>query len=151
MKELSKEIINIDGVDYTLFLNRAGIVAFENYTKKEKRELSEISSKYQDISNEEIDFDKLDDNVNPFESINDLDDLDEDTKKISNIFKRLYWIMWYTEHKLSISEASDLYDKAVKEYGIDQIVQLGYQMIEEVNTDPNANLKNLAALKPKKK
>jgi len=151
MKELSKEIINIDGTDYTLFLNRAGIVAFENYTKKEREDLAEISNKYANISTEQVDFEGLDNNANPFDGINELNDVDEDTKKVSNIFKRLYWIMWYTEHKLSISEASDLYDKAVKEYGVEQLIQLGQQMIEEVNTDPNANLKNLAALKPKKK
>lgn len=150
MKELSKEIINIDGVDYTLFLNRAGIVAFENYTKKEQQEIRDLSKKYSEIDTN-VDFEKLDDNANPFDGVEELDDIDEDSKKLSNIFKRLYWIMWYTEHKLSISEASDLYDKAVQEYGAGQLILLGQQMIEEVNTDPNANLKNLAALKPTKK
>ena len=35
MKELSKETINIGGEDYTLFLNRKGIVAWEKYSKKD--------------------------------------------------------------------------------------------------------------------
>ena len=34
MKEFSKEIIEIDGKEYTLFLNRLGVVAFERYTEK---------------------------------------------------------------------------------------------------------------------
>ena len=43
MKEFSKEIINIGGVDYTLFLNRKGIVAWENITKaaRNKSQLQE--------------------------------------------------------------------------------------------------------------
>ena len=53
MKELSTEIINIDGKDYTLFLNRAGLVAWEKYTKCETDKFlftSDISFKLKFLS-----------------------------------------------------------------------------------------------------
>lgn len=149
MKELSTEIITIDGVDYTLFLNRKGVVAFEEYSKNEKDKILGIAKKYEGVDiNNSKDFDKLNDDADPFEGISEIDYADEDMEYLSNIFKRLYWIMLYTNHKLSISEASKLFDKAKEEYGVEQLILLGQQMIEEVNTNPE--LKNLKALKPKK-
>lgn len=160
MKELSTEIINIDGKDYTLFLNRAGLVAWEKYTKCETDKLKALQEKYKDIDVEEIEkridegveFDTLKDDANPFEGIEEVNDISEDTKIMISIYKRLYWIMWYTNHQLSISDASELFDKAINEYGIEQLILLGKQMIDDVNTDPTpTNLKNLTALKSTKK
>lgn len=146
MKELSKETIEIDGKEYTLFLNRSGIVAWEQYTEKEKGKFEELGKKYKDIINTKTnDFDELPDDANPFESI---EGFDSDVEFFNNIYSRLYWIMLYTEHKLSISEAKALYDKACEEYGEAQIMLLAKQMIDEVNTNPEKPLKNLAALKP---
>ena len=63
--------------------------------------------------------------------------------------------MLYENHKFSLSKASELYDKAVEEYGEGQIIALGNQMIEDANIDKfakdNSELKNLTALRPKKK
>ena len=42
MKELSTEIINIDGVDYTLFLNRKGIIAWEKYVDQQRAKIEEL-------------------------------------------------------------------------------------------------------------
>lgn len=153
MKELSTEIINIDGVDYTLFLNRAGIVAWEKYSQEGLAKVKEIVSKYKDVNIEieDKDFDELPNDANPFEGIEVVNNSNDDMKYVSDIFKRLYWIMLYTHHKLSISEASDLYEKARLEYGDEQLVLLGQQMIEAVNKAPQSELKNLSALKPTKK
>ena len=149
MKDFSKEIINIDGEDYTLFLNRKGIIAWEKYANEENSKLSEISKKYDNIldTNAEITED-----TNPFE---DIEDIEEDVNTASNSYKKLYWIMLYENHKFSLSKASELYDKAVEEYGEGQIIALGNQMIEDANIDKfakdNSELKNLTALRPKKK
>ena len=61
--------------------------------------------------------------------------------------------MLYTEHKFNEKEASDLYDKAIKEYGEDQIYSLASQMISDTTQDniSKKEVKNLAALRPKKK
>lgn len=155
MKEFSKETINIDGKDYTLFLNRKGIVAWEKFSKDEKEKAESLRKKYEtfiDNKDNKIDINAMPDDVNPFEGLEEIDDFENDKQYIISIYKRLYWIMLYTEHKLSISEASDLYDKACEEYGDEQVIGLGIQMVQDtnMNTNPNKELKNLKALKPKK-
>lgn len=154
MKELSKETIEIGGKEYTLFLNRKGIVAWEKYTKQEEEKYQELQKKYASLDLDKIvnNFDELDDKTNPFEGLEEIDDMDSDKELLIKLYERLYWIMLYTEHKLSISEAKELYDQARKEYGDEQVVLLGKQMIDDVNSDPNQNenLKNLKALRPKK-
>lgn len=154
MNELSKEIITIGEVDYTLFLNRKGIVAWEKFSKSEKEKYDALRDKYKDFvqsANEEVDFSTLDDNTNPFAGLEEIEDFDQDKAYLSSIYKRLYWIMFYTYHQLSIKDAANLYDEACKEYGEEQVIALAVQMIEDVNKDPNPQkLKNLAALKPKK-
>lgn len=155
MKDISKEIIEIDGQEYTLFLNRKGIVAWEKFCQSENEKLEEFKEKYKNITkiNENSSEIEITDETNPFEGLEELEDVDEDKKVMSIIYKRLYWIMLYTEHKFSITKVNELYDIACKEYGEEQIVQLAVQMIEDINTNPfpdNKELKNLKALKPKK-
>ena len=50
MQEFSKEIIEIDGEEYTLFLNRKGIISWENITKVSKK-ANELQEKYKEVSN----------------------------------------------------------------------------------------------------
>ena len=145
MKEFSKEIIEIGDQEYTLFLNREGIVAWERFCKKEQEEVQKMQEKYKNIE-ESID---ITEDTNPFDGI---EDIDNDAETVSIMYERLYWIMLYTEHKFTPTQAKELYDKAVAEYGEEQIILLGNQMIEEANKDnvSKKNLKNLAALKSKK-
>ncbi len=145
MKEFSKEIIEIGDQEYTLFLNREGIVAWERFCKKEQEEVQKMQEKYKNIE-ESI---NITEDTNPFDGI---EDIDNDAETVSIMYERLYWIMLYTEHKFTPTQAKELYDKAVAEYGEEQIILLGNQMIEEANKDnvSKKNLKNLAALKSKK-
>jgi len=147
MKEFSKEIIEIDGQEYTLFLNREGIVAWEKFCKKEQKEVEKLQEKYKNIVGDEVV--SITEDTNPFEGI---EDIDNDAETISIMYERLYWIMLYTEHKFTPTQAKELYDKAVAEYGEEQIILLGNQMIEDANKDNvnKQNLKNLAALRSKK-
>lgn len=148
MNEISKERIEISGVEYTLFLNRKGLVAWEKYCKEENEKIKDLQEKYKDFQDVEIN-----DNTDPFAGLENLDDMDEDSKLLSNSFKKLYWIMLYTEHKLSITKSNELYEEACKEYGETNIIALAEQMIEDINKDniSNTKLKNLTALRPKKK
>ena len=147
MKEFSKEIIEIGDQEYTLFLNREGIVAWEKFCKKEQKEVEKLQEKYKNIVGDETV--SITEDTNPFEGI---EDIDNDAETISIMYERLYWIMLYTEHKFTPTQAKELYDKAIAEYGEEQIILLGNQMIEEANKDSvnKKNLKNLAALKSKK-
>lgn len=144
MNEISKERIEISGVEYTLFLNRQGLVSWEKYSREENAKLQEMETKYANVSNE------ITDDTNPFEAVNE--ELN-DSEIISKTFRKLYWIMLYTEHKLSLAQVNELYDKACEEYGEVQLIQLAQQMIEDMNIDKisKTELKNLAALRPKKK
>ena len=159
MKEFSKEIIEIDGKEYTLFLNRLGVVAFERYTEKfqnnviqNAEEVKKLAEKY---SGQDL---EIKDDTNPFddEFIKKSEELmlkaEQDSYAVS---KRIYWLMLYTEHKLSLEEAGTLYDKACEEYGREQVDALAEQMLEEVNSNKFANenkeLKNLKALHQPKK
>lgn len=151
MKEFSKEVINIDGVDYTLFLNRKGIITWEKLTKATSK-ANEIEKKYRNLgetSEEEI---EIKDGDNPFELVGeDSLEIEKDEQELINLYIKLYWIMLYEEHKLNLKDVEELWNKAVNEYGSDALIQLGIQMIEEANTNKQSNnLKKLDALKPKK-
>lgn len=153
MKEFSKEIINIDGEDYTLFLNRKGVIAWEKFCKSENEKVKQMKDKYKDLMKERT---EINDNTNPFEDISDelLDSLDKDQELVSVLYVRLYWILLYTEHKLPISKVEELYKKASEEYGEDKLVELAIQMVEDANSERKAKdtkeLKNLTALRPRK-
>jgi len=153
MKEFSKETINIGGNDYTLFLNRKGIIAWEKYAKEENTKSQALQDKYKELI--ELDKDvEITDDTNPFENIDYLDEVEDDAKIVSNSYRKLYWIMLYENHKLSLKEVNELYDMAIKEYGEQQLIQLGSQMIEDANTnqmEEATEIKKLPALKPSKK
>lgn len=150
MKEIGKEIIEIGGVEYTLFLNRKGVVAWEKYAKSESEKVKEF---YKKVNNVNINKEEIKDDTNPFEGLDGLDDLDENQEYLTLYFQKLYWIMLYENHKLSFEESKALYNKACEEYGEPQIIQLGTQMLEDVDIDKsakNTELKNLKALRPTK-
>lgn len=153
MKEFSKEVIEIDGKEYTLFINRKGIIAYEKFAKEEAKKAVELENKYKDLINIENNDTTLEikNDTNPFEGIEVLDDVDDDHKLVIRLYKKLYWIMLYENHKLSLNEAGDLYDMACEEYGEENVNALANQMVEEANKDnvSKKELKNLKALKPR--
>ena len=146
MKEFSKEIINIGGVDYTLFLNRKGIIAWENITKA-RRNKSKLEETINDI-NQDI---EVQDGDDPFE-IAKVDEVLSAEDEAIEYYDKLYWIMLYEEHKLDYSKVKELFQQAIKEYGLDALGELAAQMIEDANTNKTESneLKKLAALRPKK-
>lgn len=151
MKEFSQETIEIGNEEYTLFLNRKGIVAWEKFCKDEAAKAKEFQEKYKNVNLEESNI-VINDDTNPFDGLEEIDDIDEDKEILSKMYRKLYWIMLYTNHKFNMSEVNKLYDEAISEYGEDQIVALGQQMMDEANSNlvEKQDLKNLAALKPKK-
>lgn len=145
MKELSTEIIEIGGIEYTLFLNRKGIVIFERASKllKTAKELFKTS--------DDNDVDVLGD-IDPFKYYEDKESEEEkQIEIIRNIIKKFYWIALYTNYKFNEQKVSELIDQAEKEYGLEQLIQLSNKMIEEVNNNPEnvQAIKKLKALQPK--
>ena len=154
MQEYSKEIIEIDGKEYTLFLNRKGLVSWENITKVTKK-ADELQNKYKGIVdkiNNENPV-EVNDDTNPFEYADDsANDLFKDQEMLIDIYIKFYWIALYENHKLPISEVKELFEKAQKEYGLEQLIELANQMIEDANTNKyeNTELKKLTALRQTK-
>ena len=152
MKEFSKEVIEIDGKEYTLFLNRKGIIAFEKYAKEEQKKASELEQKYKILLDDGKETDlEIKDDTNPFKIVESIDDVDKDKELVIKLYKKLYWIMLYENHQLSLSEVDKLFDMACEDYGEENVIALGNQMIEEANKNnvSKKELKNLKALKPR--
>ena len=158
MKEISQEIIEINGQEYKLFLNRQGIVAYEKFCKEEAKQLEEIRKKHgktlDEITSDEVI--EINEDTNPFEGLEDFDEIDsvKNMEIVRKLYIKLYWIMLYENHKLSLNQVEELYKQAIEEYGDEQLQALADQMVEEANVIPKSqskeNLKNLKALKPKK-
>lgn len=150
MKEISEEIINVKGTDYTLFLNRKGVIAWEKFCKEENKKIEELEGKYQNLlGDSDV---QIEENTNPFEGLENIEEIDEDKQLVTKTYKRLYWIMLYTNHQMSVSDADKWYEDAVDEYGEGQLYALAQQMLEDANRDiinENKPIKNLAALRPR--
>lgn len=165
-RNFSEEIIEIEGKEYKLFLNRAGIAIWEKTTKfSEFQNL--LAQKYSELDEET--FDKLeekiiDENSLPSDLYGDFSSFDEDEKKLRESIIKFYWIVLEKNHKLTYAETKELIEKAENgtfdkdgnpnndAYGIDQLVGLMVQMLQDANSNliNGNNLKNLKALKPAK-
>ena len=147
MKEFSQEIIEIDGVEYTLFLNRAGILAWERYSQRENEEVYKLRELYNKISNENETV--ITDDIDPLE---DAETLLKSEEQTLNSYKKLFWILLRENHHTPYSKALELFDKACKEYGRTQVTKLEDQMMSDANKDlvtkEDTNLKKLTALRP---
>lgn len=151
MKEFSQEIIEVDGKQYTLFLNRKGLISWENMTKVQKQ-ANLLNDKYKDIKNKIEDDDKpieVDGNANPFDYAGDqVDSIEEDEKLLRDIYIKFYWIALYENHKMSLEEVTNLFEKAEEECGIEELVLTANDLIESINKNKygNKELKKLKAL-----
>lgn len=154
MAQLSNEKIEIDGKEYTLFLNRKGLLSWEKITQLSKT-AEKLSDKYKGITEEIEKKDtpiEVKDGDNPFDVLSESFDgsIDEDEEKLRDIYVKFYWIVLYENHKLSISEVRILFDKAEEEYGLEQLMALANQMIEDINKNKYGKtpVKKLKALRP---
>jgi len=152
MKEFSEEIIEIAGKEYKLFLNRKGIVAWAKYAREENRRIQQIEIELFNSKNPQITKE-----TNPLADIND-NVGEENDKIVSKSYRKLYWIMLYTNYQFDMDKVNELYDLAVKDYGEEQLIALGNQMIDDANTNrvqepekEENTTKKLPALRPSKK
>lgn len=151
MKSISEEIIEVDGKEYTLFLNRKGVVAWEKDTAEVQSRLQELENKYSNFEEKIVSEKKKANDDNPFEGLDDVDGMEEDARLMHETFDSLYRIMLYTHHPMNRDKASEWYNKACEEYGEQQMMALGSQMISDMNVDTNQQeLKKLKALRPTK-
>lgn len=150
MNGFSNEVIEIEGKEYTLFLNRAGIVAIEKFTREEKLKVESLQKIVDDVETGSIV--QITDDTDPLAGLEDM--VDSSMKIQKDTYKKIFWIMLRTAQKIPFSEACRLYDAAYQEYG-NQVDKLIEQMMSDVNEDritpeDNKNVKNLKALRPTK-
>lgn len=148
---ISEEKIEIGGKEYTLFLNRKGIINWEKFTK-----LDEKAERYDELAQElkKLDDVEITEDTNPFELYDDVDESELETElaEMIDLYAKFYWVALYTHHKLSLSQARELFEQAKEEYGMNQLAELANQMLETANKDViNREIKNLKALKSVKK
>ena len=150
-KNISEEIIEIGGKEYTLFLNRIGIINWERMVNLNDK-ADEFKQTAKELQEEQQEVEITDD-TNPFEMYSDVneDELNKQLNEMIDIYVKFYWVALYTHHKLTIGQVKELFNVAMEEYGIEQLSELANQMIETANSDlMKKERKNLKALKSTK-
>ena len=150
-KNISEEIIEIGGKEYTLFLNRIGIINWERMVNLNDK-ADEFNQTAKELQEEQQEVEITDD-TNPFEMYSDVneDELNKQLNEMIDIYVKFYWVALYTHHKLTIGQVKELFNVAMEEYGIEQLSELANQMIETANSDlMKKERKNLKALKSTK-
>lgn len=99
------EIIELNGVEYTLELNRESVVRIEKYTNLQKT--------YKEISKPIFEYkEEIEENENPFEEEIKLDEMQEEADKklalLKDLYAKAFWIWMYPNHKLNINEVKKI-------------------------------------------
>lgn len=99
------EIIELNGVEYTLELNRDSFLKIDQYSNIQKSMETIKKDLYEHIE-------EIDDDTNPF--ADELSDealeeaVNEKLNTLYKIIERAYWIWLYPNHKLSISQIKEI-------------------------------------------
>lgn len=101
------EIIELNGKEYTVELNRESMLKIEQYTNLQQSSI-EISKSYiEDKSQMDIS-----DDENPFAEEISEDDIEKNANKkeelIKKVITRAFWIWLYPKEKLSISQVDEI-------------------------------------------
>lgn len=141
------EIIELNGVEYTLELNRDSFLKIDQYSNIQKS--MEIVQKdlYEHI-------DEIDDNTDPFATnISDEDienAMNEKINTLHKIIERAFWIWMYPNHKFSISKVQEIlkpyYDDNKKFEYISERYGEYIQKCVEIRNEYLEEQKNLKAL-----
>ena len=99
------EIIELNGVEYTLELNRESFLQIDKICNIQKS-MSIIQRGLYDYVEE------IDDNYNPFENIPSDDDIDKElelkSQTLQKLAERAFFIWLYPNHKLTITQVKEL-------------------------------------------
>lgn len=99
------EVIELNGVEYTLELNRDSFLKIDQYSNIQKSMNTVRKDLYEHIE-------EIDDDTDPFaEEIKEEDIEKAVNEKMETLYKmleRAYWIWLYPNHKLSISQVKEI-------------------------------------------
>lgn len=145
------EIIELNGIEYTLELNRDSFLKIDQYSNIQKSMETIKKDLYEHIE-------EIDDDTNPFE--NELNDeiieqnVNEKIETLHKIIERAFWIWLYPNHQLKISQVQELlkpyyddddkFNELCEKYGeyMEKCVSIRNEYLEQT--------KNLKALANKK-
>ena len=101
------EVIELNGKEYTVELNRESIIRIEQYTNIKNASEKINSSLIEDKSEKDIT-----DSENPFEDEISEDKLEDEAeekeKTIRKVMSRAFWIWLYPQEKLSITQVEEI-------------------------------------------
>lgn len=145
------EIIELNGVEYTLELNRDSFLQIDKICNIEKsmRILKENPYEY---------VEEIDDNYNPFEDVMSEEELDEFVEEKETVLKKLveraFFIWLYPNHKLTISQVKEIVAPYLEDEEKSNFIgdKLGYYLQEciSIRESYNEERKNLRAQVNKK-
>ena len=145
------EIIELNGKEYTLELNRDSFVQIDKICNIDKSMAIIHSELYEYV-------DEIDDDYNPFEHNVDEDELDKaielKEKTLKKLVERAFFIWLYPNHKLTISQVSEIVKPYLESEEQAEFIggKLGYYLQEciKMREAYNEERKNLKAQVNKK-
>lgn len=145
------EIIELNGIEYTLELNRDSFLQIDKICNIEKsmRILKENPYEY---------VEEIDDNYNPFEDTMSDEELDKFVEEKENVLRKLveraFFIWLYPNHKLTISQVKEIVAPYLEDEEKSNFIgdKLGYYLQEciSIRESYNQERKNLKAQVNKK-
>lgn len=147
------EIIELNGEEYTLELNRNSFLQIDKLCNVEKSMQIINKSLYEYV-------DEIDDNFNPLEDMKDIDEnnIEETIKEKEEILHKLIersMFLWlYPNHKLTINQVKDIlkpyFENPEKTEWLGEKIGQYLQECVELRETVNQDQKNLTALANKK-
>ena len=108
------EIIELNGKEYTVELNRESLIKIEQYTNIQQASDKINKPIIEDKSNIE-----LADDENPFADEISEDELEQKSQEkeaeVKKVFTRAFWIWLYPKEKLSLSQVSEILEPYFKD------------------------------------
>lgn len=143
------EIIELNGKEYTVELNRESIVRIEQYTNMEEATKTIEASPISDKSKNEIT-----DGEDPFAETLEDEKLEkmiaEKEEAIRKVITRAFWIWLYPTEKINYNEVKDMLEPYLQDEEKAQYISEKYQEFTQKSIELRENylkeLKNLKAL-----
>ena len=141
------EIIELNGVEYTLELNRESFIQIDKICNVDKTMQTVKKGLYEYV-------DEIDDNYNPFENSIDEDKLEQEIEEkeqaLYKLVERAFFIWLYPNHKLTISQVKEIikpyFEDEKKSEWIGEKTGEYLQKCVEIREQYNQERKNLKAL-----
>ena len=140
------DIIELNGKEYTVELNRQSYIAIDKYSNITKTAANIAQDIYTYVDNVDVE-------QNPFSDLpsieETLDKVDEKFELLKKLYVRAFWVWLYPNHKLNIDEVktllNDYFDDDAKFEYISEKYSLFIEESIKMKNDAEQEIKNLKA------